>query len=55
MNLFDVYTDESVGTTSYALSLKLQDEDKTLNEKAIDKTVHRVREQLSQQLGVTLR
>ena len=55
VNLFDVYTDESVGTTSYALSLKLQDEDKTLNEKAIDKTVHRVREQLSQQLGVTLR
>ena len=55
VNLFDVYTDETAGTTSYALSLKLQDENKTLNEKAIDKTVHRVREQLSQQLGVTLR
>ena len=55
VNLFDVYTDESAGTTSYALSLTLQDADKTLNEKAIDKTVHRVREQLSQQLGVTLR
>ena len=54
VNLFDVYVDDS-GITSYALSLKLQDENKTLNEKAIDKTVHRVREQLSQQLGVTLR
>lgn len=55
VNLFDVYTDEATGTTSYALSLTLQDADKTLNEKAIDKTVHRVREQLAQQLGVTLR
>ena len=55
VNLFDVYRDESAGTISYALSLTLQDADKTLNEKAIDKTVHRVREQLSQQLGVTLR
>ena len=55
VNLFDVYTDEATNTTSYALSLTLQDADKTLNDKAIDKTVHRVREQLAQQLGVTLR
>ncbi|MBL6645631.1 MAG: phenylalanine--tRNA ligase subunit beta [Flavobacteriales bacterium] len=55
VNLFDVYHDEKTGLDSYAISLHLQDEDKTLSDKAIDKTVHRVREQLEQRLGVTLR
>lgn len=54
VQLFDVYTDASE-TTSYAISLRLQDPDKTLNDKVIEKTVSRVREQLAQQLGVTLR
>lgn len=55
VNLFDVYHDESANVLSYAISMRLQDEDKTMSEKAIEKTVQRVREQLSQRLGVTLR
>ena len=54
VNLFDVYTDDA-GVTSYALSMTLQDAEKTLQEKAIDKTVQRVKDQLAQRLGVTLR
>ena len=55
VNLFDVYHDEKADILSYAISMRLQDADKTLGEKAIDKTVQRVREQLAQRLGVTLR
>ncbi len=55
VNLFDVYHDEVAHVLSYAISMRLQDEDKTMSEKAIEKTVHRVCEQLSQRLGVTLR
>ena len=54
VNLFDVYTDDA-GVTSYALSMTLQDPNKTLEDKAIDKTVQRVKDQLAQSLGVTLR
>mgnify|MGYP002620186826 CR=1 FL=1 len=54
VNLFDVYTDDA-GVTSYALSMTLQDPGKTLQDKAIDKTVQRVKDQLAQSLGVTLR
>ena len=54
VRLFDVYTDEA-GVTSYALSMTLQDPEKTLQDKAIDKTVQRVKDQLAQRLGVTLR
>lgn len=55
VNLFDVYHDEDADVTSYAISLRLQDAEKTLSEKAIDKTVQRVQDQLAQRLGVTLR
>ncbi|MDC0600237.1 phenylalanine--tRNA ligase subunit beta [Flavobacteriales bacterium] len=55
VNLFDVYTDQSAGTTSYAIAIQLQDAEKTLQDKAIDKTIQRVRDQLSQRLGVTMR
>ena len=54
VRLFDVYTDEA-GVTSYALSMTLQDPEKSLQDKAIDKTVQRVKDQLAQRLGVTLR
>ena len=54
VRLFDVYTDDE-GVTSYALSMTLQDPEKTLQDKAIDKTVQRVKDQLAQRLGVTLR
>ena len=53
VNLFDVYTDDA-GVTSYALSMTLQDAENP-QEKAIDETVQRVKDQLAQRLSVTLR
>ena len=55
VQLFDVYHDAERDVTSYAIALTLQDPEKTLAEKAIDKTVQRVCDQLSQRLGVSLR
>ena len=55
VNLFDVYHDEKTDATSYAISVQLQDAEKTLSEKAIEKTVERICGQLNQRLGVTLR
>lgn len=55
VNLFDVYTDPTSKTTSYAISIQLQDPEKTLQEKAIEKTIQRVKGQLEQRLGVTLK
>ena len=55
VQLFDVYHDEKKDVTSYAISLKMLDPEKTLSEKAIDKTVQRVCDQLKQRLGVTLK
>lgn len=55
VNLFDVYHDEKTEKTSYAISVQLQDAEKTLSEKAIDKTMERICGQLDQRLGVTLR
>jgi len=55
VNLFDVYHDEKTEKTSYAISIQLQDAEKTLSEKAIEKTVERICGQLDQRLGVTLK
>ena len=55
VNLFDVYHDEKTEVTSYAISIQLQDAEKTLSEKAIEKTMERICGQLNQRLGVTLR
>jgi len=55
LQLFDVYYDEQRDVTSYAISMKMQDPEKTLSEKAIDKAVQRVCDQLNQRLGVTLK
>ncbi len=55
LQLFDVYYDEQRDVTSYAISMKMQDPEKTLSENAIDKAVQRVCDQLNQRLGVTLK
>ena len=55
VNLFDVYHDEKTEKTSYAISIQLQDAEKTLSEKAIEKTVERICGQLDQRLSVTLK
>jgi phenylalanyl-tRNA synthetase beta chain len=53
VQLFDVY--EADDSTSYAVAITLQDSDKTLNDKAIDKTMQRVLDQLEKQLSVRIR
>ena len=57
VELFDVYEGENLekGKKSYALSFKLQDVSKTLNDKTIDKVMNRIREALEKELGAQLR
>lgn len=57
IELFDVYEGKNLpaGKKSYAISLTLQDFDKTLQEKQIDNTMNRVIEALKKNLGAELR
>jgi phenylalanyl-tRNA synthetase beta chain len=57
IGLFDVYTGEGLpaGMQSYAISIVLQDETKTLNDKIIDKAMGRILQQLESETGATLR
>lgn len=57
VNLFDVYQGDKLpaGKLSYALSLRLQDPNKTLTDKQIDKTVERIRLAIEQETGAQLR
>lgn len=57
VNLFDVYAGKGLpeGTQSYAISIVLQDESKTLNDKQIDKTMQRILEAITAETGATLR
>ena len=57
VGLFDVYVGESLpeGTVSYAISLRLQDEEKTLTDGAIDRAVQRIVQALSDATGARLR
>lgn len=57
VELFDVYEGKNLekGKKSYALSFKLQDVSKTLNDKTIDKVMNRIREALEKELGAQLR
>lgn len=57
VELFDVYEGKNLekGKKSYALSFVLQDKAKTLNDKAIDKTMRRIQEVLEKELGAKLR
>lgn len=57
VELFDVYEGKNLeaGKKSYAVSFTLQDETKTLNDKAIDKIMSKLINNLTKQLGAQLR
>ncbi|MDE6402550.1 MAG: phenylalanine--tRNA ligase subunit beta, partial [Muribaculaceae bacterium] len=57
VSLFDVYEGKNLpeGKKSYAISITLQDDEKTLQDKLIDATMTRIVENLKKQLGAELR
>ena len=57
VSLFDVYEGDRLpeGKKSYAISLKLQDADKTLTDSQIDEIMSQVKQQLQDQFGAQLR
>lgn len=57
VNLFDVYQGKNLpaGKKSYAVSFTLQDENKTLNDKQIDKIMGKLQANFEKQLGAELR
>ncbi|MCH4553362.1 phenylalanine--tRNA ligase subunit beta [Aestuariibaculum lutulentum] len=57
VNLFDVYQGKNLpaGKKSYAVSFTLQDENKTLNDKQIDKIMSKLQSNFESQLGAELR
>ena len=57
VDLFDVYDGDNLpkGKKSYALSFVLQDENKTLNDKQIDKIMSRLQQTFKKQFGAELR
>ncbi len=57
VGIFDIYQGDKIpaGKKSYALSFILQDEEKTLNDKVIDKTMKRIQKAFEQNFGAELR
>ncbi len=57
INLFDVYQGKNLpkGKKSYAVSFTLQDENKTLTDKQIDKIMNKLQTNFEKQLGAELR
>ncbi len=57
VTLFDVYQGKNLeaGKKSYAVNFILQDENKTLTDKAIDAVMSKIRKQIETQLGAKLR
>ena len=57
VELFDVYEGDKLpaGKKSYAISITLQDPEKTLQEKYIDKVMAKVVDNLKKRLGAELR
>lgn len=57
VTLFDVYEGKNLpaGKKSYAVSFFLQDETKTLNDKQIDAIMQRIRKNMEEKLGASLR
>ncbi|CAN5492345.1 phenylalanine--tRNA ligase subunit beta [soil metagenome] len=57
VNIFDVYEGESIGiqNKAYALSFILQDKERTLTDKIIDKTMQRLMNTFEQKLGAKIR
>jgi phenylalanyl-tRNA synthetase beta chain len=57
VNLFDVYQGKNLpkGKKSYAVSFTLQDENKTLTDKEIDKIMSKLQNNFEKQLNAELR
>ena len=57
VSLFDVYEGKNLeaGKKSYAISMTLQDDEKTLNDKQIDAVMGKIIANLEKQLGAKLR
>lgn len=56
INLFDVYEGEKIGNKkSYAVSFVFQDEQNTLTDKDITKTMDKLMKAYTEQLGAELR
>ncbi len=57
MGLFDVYTGKNLpeGTKSYGVNFVLQDQNATLQEKQIDKIMHKLQSAFERDLEATLR
>ena len=57
VSLFDVYEGKNLpnGKKSYAVSFILQDENKTLTDKQVDKIMGKLQHQFENQLGAELR
>jgi phenylalanyl-tRNA synthetase beta chain len=57
VNLFDVYEGKNIesGKKSYAISFILQDEEKTLTDKVIDKVMNRLMQVYKEQMNATIR
>jgi len=57
VGIFDIYEGDKIpeGKKQYALSFVLQDKNKTLNDKAIDKAMKRIQQVLEREMGVVLR
>ena len=57
VDLFDVYEGDKIeaGKKSYALSFVLQDEEKTLTDKQIDKVMAKISRTFEQELGAVVR
>ncbi|RLD75950.1 MAG: hypothetical protein DRJ10_14385 [Bacteroidetes bacterium] len=57
VNLFDIYEGKNIGDDkkSYAMSFILLDENKTLTDKVIDKTMGKIQRSFEQQFGAQLR
>ncbi len=57
INLFDVYQGKNLpdGKKSYAVSFTLQDENKTLTDKQIDKIMAKLQQRFEKELGASLR
>ncbi len=56
-NVFDVYEGDKIGQNqkAYAISFFLQDQEKTLNDKVIDKTMNRLIQGFEKELGAIIR
>ena len=56
-SVFDVYEGDKIGENqkAYAISFFLQDQEKTLNDKVIDKTMNRLIQGSEKELGAIIR